>query len=470
MFKSIYSKFTLGYLLFALVSFLTIALFSDRLTYNYLVRNQADRLYNEATYMARSYEQSSYYKGNIDAPVQSDTRLVAEFIGASIWITDANGRIILDSDNKYTGKDITGFDPASNSANYVTGYYYGFFANEMLSVEASINHNYTPIGYIIIHYPMSEVVSSKNNILDIVYITSIIIFALSFIILIIFTIYVYVPLRAINKAAKEYAEGNLNYRTKRHYAHDELGRLAATLELMADDLSNSEKNQREFIANVSHDFRSPLTSIRGYLEAMVDGTIPPEKNETYMKRIISETDRLSKLTQGMLTISSMDRSTVLNRSNFDINDMIRSACGTYENACSAKNISFALTFEDEAEYVYADYQRIQQVLYNLIDNAIKFSEPDSQIYISTMPKGRKIFISVKDTGIGIPKDSIKKIWDRFYKTDVSRGRDKTGTGLGLSIVKEIIQAHNETIDVISTEGAGSEFVFSLPMIEEDAMN
>lgn len=467
MFKSIYSKFILGYLLFALIGFLTIALFSDRLTYNYLVNDQATRLYNEATYIAQSYEESSYYRGDIDATVNSDTKLVANFIGASIWITDANGRIILDSDNKYADKHITGFDPASNNANYVTGYYYGFFDKEMLSVEASINHNYTPIGYIIIHYPMSQVISSKNNILDIVYITSIIIFALSFIILLIFAVYVYVPLRAINKAAKEYADGNLNYKMNRHFAHDELGRLAATLELMADDLSNSEKNQREFIANVSHDFRSPLTSIRGYLEAMVDGTIPPEKSETYMRRIIAETDRLSKLTQGMLTISSIDRSTVLNRSNFDINDMIRSACGAYENACSDKNISFALTFEDESEYVYADYQRIQQVLYNLIDNAIKFSERDSQIYISTMPKGRKIFVSVKDTGIGIPKDSIKKIWDRFYKTDISRGRDKTGTGLGLSIVREIIQAHNETIDVISTEGAGSEFVFSLPMLEED---
>ena len=467
MFKSIYSKFILGYLLFALIGFLTIALFSDRLTYNYLVNEQASRLYNEATYMAQSYEESSYYKGDIDAAVQSDTRLVANFIGASIWITDANGRIILDSDDRYTGKTITGFDPAANSSSYVSGYYYGFFDREMLSVEASINHNYTPIGYIIIHYPMSKVTSSKNNILDIVYITSIILFALSFIILLIFAVYVYVPLRSISKAAKEYADGNLNYKMNRHFAHDELGRLAATLELMADDLSNSEKNQREFIANVSHDFRSPLTSIRGYLEAMVDGTIPPEKSETYMRRIISETDRLSKLTQGMLTISSMDRSTVLNRSNFDINDMIRTACGTYENACNAKNISFALTFEDEAEYVYADYQRIQQVLYNLIDNAIKFSERDSQIYISTMPKGRKIFVSVKDTGIGIPKDSIKKIWDRFYKTDISRGRDKTGTGLGLSIVREIIQAHNETIDVISTEGAGSEFVFSLPMLAED---
>ena len=112
--------------------------------------------------------------------------------------------------------------------------------------------------------------------------------------------------------------------------------------------------------------------------------------------------------------------------------------------------------------VFADMEKIQQVMYNLIDNAIKFSHPDSTIYIQASSRYEKIFISVKDTGIGIPKDSIKKIWERFYKTDLSRGKDKRGTGLGLSIVKEIIQAHGENIDVISTEGVGTEFIFSLP--------
>ena len=112
--------------------------------------------------------------------------------------------------------------------------------------------------------------------------------------------------------------------------------------------------------------------------------------------------------------------------------------------------------------VYADLGKIQQVMYNLIDNAIKFSHHDSTIYIQASGKYEKIFISVKDTGIGIPKDSIKKIWERFYKSDLSRGKDKKGTGLGLAIVKEIIQSHGENIDVVSTEGVGTEFIFSLP--------
>ena len=440
-----------------------IALFSDRLTYNYLVKLNANRLYNEATYMARSYEQSNYYKGDINAPIQSDIKLVSNFIGSTIWISDANGRIIIDSEGENTGKVIGGFDPASGTSNYCTGFYYGFFDSEMLSVEASINHNYSPIGYIIIHYPMSEVTSAKNDILDIVYITALIIFALSFIILIIFTVYVYIPLRSINSAAKEYAAGNLNYKIRRHSAHDEVGTLAATLELMADDLSNSEKTQREFIANVSHDFRSPLTSIKGYLEAMLDGTIPPEMQEKYLGIVISETERLTKLTNNLLTINNVtDEGMILDISDFDIIATIKKTIETFQGTCEKKKIKFKLIFPDKELMVSADMSKIQQVLYNLIDNAIKFSNSDSSIIISVTEKGDKALISVKDFGIGIPRESIPKIWERFYKTDVSRGKDKTGTGLGLSIVKEIITSHNEYIDVVSTEGVGTEFTFALP--------
>ena len=164
----------------------------------------------------------------------------------------------------------------------------------------------------------------------------------------------------------------------------------------------------------------------------------------------------------MLTLNTLDSKGFLNRTNFDINRMVKEVCSANEGICQEKNINFELTFADETEMVFADYGKIQQVLYNLIDNAIKFSDPDSTIYIRTAPRQKKVFVSVKDTGCGIPKESLKKIWDRFYKTDTSRGRDKKGTGLGLAIVREIIQAHGENIDVVSTETVGSEFTFSLP--------
>ena len=158
----------------------------------------------------------------------------------------------------------------------------------------------------------------------------------------------------------------------------------------------------------------------------------------------------------------------LTRSNFDINAVIKNTAASFEGTCTAKHITIDLLFSDWHSYVNADMGKIQQVLYNLIDNAIKFSHPDSKITIETTSKYEKVFVSVRDTGIGIPKDSLKKIWERFYKTDLSRGKDKKGTGLGLSIVKEIIQLHGENINVVSTEGVGTEFIFSLSKVEEQS--
>ena len=139
----------------------------------------------------------------------------------------------------------------------------------------------------------------------------------------------------------------------------------------------------------------------------------------------------------------------------------RTTAVSFEGRCTAKKISIELLFASKTLSVYADKRKIQQVLYNLLDNAVKFSNPDSNIYIETTELGGKVLVSVKDAGIGIPKKSINQIWERFYKTDLSRGKDKKGTGLGLSIVKEIINAHGESINVISTEGVGTEFIFSL---------
>ena len=357
---------------------------------------------------------------------------------------------------------INGFDPASiGNRSYTIGDYYGMFSGNVLSVSAPITGNYNTYGYVLIHLPISEINQSQNGILSILYITSAVLFGLSLIILLVFTQTVYLPLRKITVGANENAAGNLDYRIDVK-THDEMGYLSDTLNYMSDELNKMEEYQKNFIANVSHDFRSPLTSIKGYLEAILDGTIPAEMYEKYLSRVISETERLHKLTESMLTLNSLDARGYLSRTNFDINRVIKDTAASFEGTCESKNVSFDLTFSDDIQMVFADLGKIQQVMYNLIDNAIKFSHHDSTIYIQASGRYEKIFVSVKDTGIGIPKDSLKKIWERFYKTDLSRGKDKKGTGLGLSIVKEIIQAHGENIDVVSTEGVGTEFIFSLP--------
>ena len=231
---------------------------------------------------------------------------------------------------------------------------------------------------------------------------------------------------------------------------------------LSDELDKMGDYQKKFVANVSHDFRSPLTSIKGYVEAIMDGTIPPEMQDRYLKIVVDETERLEKLTQSLLTLDKMDSGgRPLIKSVFDINDTIKSTVATFEGICRKKRIGFELHLLSGPLLVHADKEQIQQVLYNLIDNAIKFSRNDSSIKLETSERHGTVFVSVRDSGIGISKGSINKIWDRFYKQDSSRGRDRKGTGLGLSIVKEIITAHNQNINVISTEGVGTEFIFTL---------
>ncbi len=460
---SLYYKFILGYLVFGLLGFAAVSTWSDRMMKAHLLEERAEAMYDEANLIASSY--SSFYSGKKQDmnTAYSQLKAVAEFLRAEIWVVNRQGVVIVESRQpSRTGRVIEGFDPtATGNRSYCVGRYFNQFNDDVLSVSAPITGNYNTYGYVVIHLPIRQIQESGNRALDVVYISVGIIFILSLIILLIFTRTVYVPLKKITEGANEYAAGNLKYQIDVK-THDEMGYLAATLNYMSDELDKMEEYQKTFIANVSHDFRSPLTSIKGYLEAILDGTIPPEMYEKYLSRVLSETDRLTKLTQGLLTLNTLDSKGYLSRSNFDINRVIKDTAASFEVICSQKNITFDVTFSDNIQMVYADLGKIQQVLYNLIDNAIKFSHNDATIYIQTSVRYEKVFISVKDTGIGIPKDSVKKIWERFYKTDLSRGKDKRGTGLGLSIVKEIIQAHGENIDVISTEGVGSEFIFTLP--------
>ena len=461
---SLYYKFIVGYLIFGLLGFITIATFSSHITYRQLQREQADALYDEANLIAGRY--SGPYQGQAPTELSAaypQLNAIASFLQADIWVVNRRGNIILDSnDSLRAGQLIEDFDPtATGNKSYSIGNYYGMFNYDVLSVSAPITGNYNTYGYVLIHMPLSVIYAGHNTILNLIYITALILFGLSLIILLVFAKTVYIPLKKITAGANEYAAGNLTYQIKVD-SQDEMGYLAATLNYMSDELNKMEEYQRTFVANVSHDFRSPLTSIKGYLEAIIDGTIPREMQDKYLKRVINETERLNKLTQGMLTLNSLDSKGYLSRSNFDINRVIKDTAASFEGTCDAKGITFELTFSDNIQMVYADLGKIQQVLYNLIDNAIKFSHHDSTIFIQTSVRHEKVFVSVKDTGIGIPKDNIKKIWERFYKSDASRGKDKKGTGLGLAIVKEIIQAHGENIDVISTEGVGTEFIFSLP--------
>ena len=470
--RTLYLKFLFIYLLFGIAAVIVIATFASERTLKHLTERAAASLYREASLIASNYAVQIYNKDE-DAKADAELELEAidTYISSEIWIINNNGNVLfntrkkIDPDNAPVYSD---FDPAVSGGLYMTGNFYGAFEEDVLSVFSPITSNFKVIGYVVIHQSMSSIVASRNEILNIMYVTLGVILLFSLVILLGFTVFVYTPLTKITRAAEEYAKGNMDYELNEGNRHDEMGYLAGTLSYMASEIEKSEENQKKFIANVSHDFRSPLTSIKGYLTAMLDGTIPPEMHEKYISIVSNETDRLTKLTNGLLELNTMSSrgSMVLEKSDFDINAVIKSTAETFGGTCTEKRINIELVLTGKKLFVTADMSKVQQVLYNLLDNAIKFSHTNSIIKIETTEKNEKIFVSVKDYGIGIPKESLSKVFDRFYKTDLSRGKDKKGTGLGLSIVKEIIQAHDENINVISTEGVGTEFIFTLPKSKE----
>lgn len=471
--KTLYLKLILAYIIFGLFGFLVVATFVFDMTINHLTKEKADSLYREATLIANTYATDLYNTEISLEAVKTQLDALATYFNATIWIINPSGRMVLDSSSPVDVENeivIENFDPTITAGSYYTeGNFFHTFDEEMLSVLAPITSNYKVKGYVVIHVSMSEIQAQTNQLLNISYLMLIILFLLSLIILIFFTEIVYIPLRKITEATEQYASGNMHYEFTVE-SEDEMGYLAATLSYMASEIARSEDDQKKFVANVSHDFRSPLTSIKGYLKAMMDGTVPPEQYEKYLTIVLNETERLTKLTNSLLTLNNLNtKGMMLNKTDFDINTVIRSVAASFEGTCRQKMIGIELVLTGDEMYVVADMDKIQQVLYNLLDNAIKFSHHNSVIKLETTEKHNKIFISVKDSGIGIPKDDLKLIWDRFYKSDLSRGKDKKGTGLGLSITKEIIQSHGEHINVISTEGVGTEFIFSLPKseIEDD---
>ena len=474
--RTLYLKLLGIYLLFIFLAMFLLSTFTQSIAEDYLKKSEAEKLYRESTIMASDFRKTFSGSQDFLLNMQEELEMVSSYMGAEIWIIDSQKNRLIDSSDSLVldmavlkqPLKIEAFNVADFGNNYYQiGTFYNSFKGDTLTVYAPITVDYKVRGYVLIHKSMSAVLASADSIVNIVFTSASIIFLSSLIFLLAFTFIVYRPIRKITKAADSYAKGDFKQQIDVH-SNDEIGYVAQTMNYMATELDTLEDEQKKFISNVSHDFRSPLTSIKGYIEAMIDGTIPPEMQEKYLNIILFETERLNKLTQSILDLNRFrGQGMLLDITEFDINSMIRTTIRTFEGTCSKKGLSFDLLLTEQQLFVKGDMGKIQQVLYNLIDNATKFSHNNSAITIETNIKNGKVFISVKDSGIGIPSDSIKKIWERFYKTDLSRGKDKKGTGLGLAIVKEIVQAHNENINVISTEGVGTEFIFTLPLSEKE---
>ena len=468
--STLYLKFILLYIILGFLSIFTVASLSSTLTTHYLESSISGNMYQSANLLASNYLPDYFSKTIALADVYTQLNGMSDYLNSDIWFVDNEGSLLASAksgDVSYAPSRIENFDPAeSGGSTYLTGDYHGYFNSEMITVIAPVTENFSTHGYLLVHKPYSQITNAHSVLMRNTYIVILIIYVLSFIILLGVHFLIYRPLVKITNAAKQYASGNLDVVIPVN-TQDEIGYLSASLNYMSSQLKDMEDYQKKFVANVSHDFRSPLTSIKGYLEAIIDGTIPPEMQEKYLHIILFETGRLTKLTSNLLDLNQFEHSgLIVELERFDLHNTLKETIETFEPQCEKKHLSIDLLLDGKELYVKADQSKIQRVIQNLVDNAIKFSNTNSVIEIHTVKKHHKVFVSVKDHGIGITKEEASKIWDRFYKSDRSRGKDKTGTGLGLSITKEIIEAHGEHINVISTEGVGAEFIFSLPLDEE----
>ncbi len=269
------------------------------------------------------------------------------------------------------------------------------------------------------------------------------------------------PIREMAQATRRYAEGDFNIRMNDYGREDEIGELAASFNNMAESLQQTERQRREFIANISHELKTPMTTIAGYTDGILDGTIPPENERQYLQIISDESRRLSRLVRRMLDVSQLQAIDPLKNDNhFDLCESMRRVLISMEKKITDRHLDVEADIPEEPILVRGDNDMITQVIYNLLENAAKFGRPGSTLYLGITMMDGKARVMVRNEGDTIPAEELPLLFERFHKSDKSRSEDKDGVGLGLYIVKTILEQHGEKINVTSENGVTT-FSFSL---------
>lgn len=471
--RSIFSKLFLFYMIILLASLIIITMGLTKAFNVYFESQKKDMLVEQGKKIVQVLEESYYWGGFFDKEkLNSEIEFLDEYLDASFIYFDSDYKISIisnDIDIKWLGERVASYEIKQAVEGKIVetdGYLGGIFDKPVLSVGYPVIVKGEIIGAIFMNSPLTELEKLSYGAYKIIFLITFAVGVLGFIFIYILSKRVTKPLREINNAAKVIANGDFEKRISVK-GYDEIAQIANSLNDMAESLNEQEKRRREFISNISHDLRSPLTSMKGFVQALIDGTIPPEKQEHYLRIVLDESERLAALANNMVNINSIDnKETNLNLSEFDINELIKKLIFNFENRIISKKINLRVTFQDKIVFVKADYEKIQRVIYNLLDNAVKFTDVCGEIFIETEKKDKKVFVHIRDNGRGLSEEDRKRVFDRFYKADVSRGKDKMGNGIGLSIVKEFILAHKEIITVNSELNKGCEFVFSLPYVKQ----
>lgn len=472
--KSVFRKLFLIYMVTLLVSLLLINMGLTKAFALYFESQKIDILTEQGKKIVGIFEQYYYWGGFFDKKIDNEIEMLDEYLDASFIYVDSNYKIRIisnDIDSKWLESDISGTasdevkQAVGGSIVNTEGTFSGIFQTPVLTVGYPVKVKGENIGAIFMNSPLIELEQVGNSVYKIIIGITIVVGLIGFAMIYLLSKKIARPLKEMNDAAKIIANGDFEKRI-RVKGSDEVAQLAKSLNEMAESLNEQEKKRREFISNISHDLRSPLTSMKGFVQAIIDGTIPPEKQEHYLKIVLDESERLATLADNIVNINSVDVNICkLNLSEFDVNELIKKTIYNFEERLINKKINLKVIFQEKSFFVNADYEKIQRVIYNLVDNAVKFTDVGGEIFVETEKVDKKVFVHVRDNGRGLSEEDRKRVFDRFFKADVSRGEDKKGSGIGLSIVKEFIVAHGEVIKLNTKLDKGCEFVFSLPYVK-----
>lgn len=398
---------------------------------------------------------------------------LAKVSDCDIFITDQNGAIRIcgceawgndgGCDHSGTQLDTKILNDISSSERNTLSTL-NFYSAPHYSEVTAITRDNATAGYIVAADSTDEVRELMKRIAHIYVISAIIPLLLMFVALSIMTYRITKPLKLMSDAAKSMAKGDFSRRIP-VTRDDEIGQLAVSFNQMTNSLARLEEVRKSFIANVSHELRTPMTTIGGFIDGIIDGTIPYERQNDYLQIVHDEVKRLSRMVESMLSVSRLEsREAELKLTNFDFKEQLLQIVVGQEQRIEQKNISIKGLDTIDNFDVNADKDLIYRVIYNLVDNAIKFTDDGGEITFDVKNNSNNLKFKIENTGQGIPEVELPYVFERFYKLDKSRSSNKESTGLGLYIVKTIIKKHGGVITVSSVENQFTAFEFTLPIV------
>lgn len=467
--KSLFTKLMSTYFIILIISYSLVAVFLSFSFNNYYYDQRKKELIREGMNLnSMNNVVSEYFRSSSDkAKLKNELNSLDNLINARIWIMDKYGYIKGYSGDKFDydlGKQLKGSEidaVLKGNIFYTEGNFMQIFTSPMLTVGVPITSNDNMvIGCIFLHSPIEDIKNSIKWVLFVIWMSAFFAILISAFIIYYFSEKILIkPLGTINQTAKSISKGEFDKRVDLE-SDDEIGDLAMSFNYMADSLQGLENMRKSFIANVSHELRSPMTSINGFISGIIDGIIPEEKWLHYLGIVHDEIKRLIRLINDILDLASLESGEFsLQVGVFDINELIRQRVIKFEDKIDKKQIRMEVILVGNKMKVKGDRDRIDQVITNLLDNAIKFVPEEGMIEIRTVLKESRLLISVLNNGKPIPKEEIKYIWDRFHKADKARSKGG-GTGLGLSIARQIVNQHKQTIWVESGN-EGTKFTFTM---------